>query len=163
MARAQIFTFLLAFAFACGNPINVITAEENLQRNDDPYRLPTAVYPKHYAVALQLDENFGPNQNFTGYVSITLSVTSAVNVIVLHSKFLNYSTENVVLTCGTNANLVQSVTFDEGYEMVYVNTTGTIQPTEDCILIISNFIGELRDDMYGFYRSYYTDENNALM
>lgn len=164
MARAQILSFILAFAFACGNFVNVVTAENNLGQNQDPYRLPTSVYPKHYLLTLHLGENFGPNQNFTGYVFITLNVTSPVNVITLHSKFLNYTAQNVRLTCGTNTttNLVQDVTFDEGYEMVYVNATNTIQPGE-CSVVFTDFVGQLRDDMFGFYRSYYTDENSTLV
>lgn len=133
-------------------------------RNTDPYRLPTAVYPQNYTLVLRLEQNFGTTQVFTGNVEIWITVRENTNVIQLHAKNLTIPTGSVILNCiGAEGNLFSELEFDEDYEMVYVRTQQNVQANTDCQLTFYGFSGVLADDMYGFYRSYYLDENDETV
>lgn len=144
--------------------ISAVPVKENLRnenvRNDALFRLPTTVYPRHYNLTLRLDRNFGPDQIFSGTVSILLNVTSQVSSISIHSSDITIN-GNISLTCGGNeTNLFGNVTNAPDYEMIYINTTEPLNASSECVLQFENFTGILADDMFGFYRSYYLDENN---
>lgn len=148
------------------NKVTEVISENVLStpRNTDPYRLNTTVYPLNYALTLRLEQDFGTTQVFTGNVTINVQFLESTDLIKLHSKYLTIPNEGVVINCGFDTrNLFESLEFAEEYEMVYVFTNGTVQAGTYCELSFRDFSGELRDDMYGFYRSYYLDENGQTV
>lgn len=133
-------------------------------RNDDPYRLPITVLPEHYEVILKLDENFGSTAVYTGSVKINISTTTAVQEIILHSKYLDINVTQTYLTCGEITYSADTNNISD-YEMIslVLSPTNTIPAGSSCLLEFREFTGLLGDDMYGFYRSYYTDENDQTV
>lgn len=146
------------------NPTKVVeSSEEQINvRNDDPYRLSGTVIPVHYEVILKLDENFGPNGTYSGSVKINITTTASTQEIILHSKYLDITAANIVLTCSNNPYNVSLSNLSE-YEMISITLTNPIPTGSECLLEFTNYTGVLGDDMYGFYRSYYADENNATV
>lgn len=141
-----------------------IEIDSNVTRNTDPYRLNTAVRPQSYTLALRLEQNFGTTQTFTGNVTITITVQEKTNLIQLHSKYLTIPAGGVAVYCNNNNvnNLFLSLQFEDEYEMVYVSTQ-SLSAGSTCELSFTGFSGVLADDMYGFYRSSYLDENGETV
>lgn len=133
-------------------------------RNSDPYRLNTAVFPESYTITLRLEETFGATQNFTGNLNIRVNVAQNTSLIQLHSKYLTIPEEGVSLLCGGNStNLFGELEFQEEYEMLYINSVEVLEAGSSCELSFNGFSGILADDMYGFYRSYYLNENGETV
>lgn len=133
-------------------------------RNSDPYRLNTTVLPQNYSITLKLEQNFGTTQEFTGNVTILIAVQENTSLIQLHSKYLSIPENGVQLFCGGNSpNLFQELEFEEEYEMLYVRVLEVLTAGSVCELSFTEFSGVLADDMYGFYRSYYLDENGQTV
>lgn len=143
---------------------NGIENTNNVTRNTDPYRLSTAVRPQSYTLSLRLEQNFGTTQTFTGNVRITVTVQEETSLIQLNSKYLTIPTEGITVYCSDNNvnNLFVNLQFEEEYEMVYVSTQ-SLPAGSTCDLSFSGFSGVLADDMYGFYRSSYLDENGQTV
>lgn len=162
-----LFLFVLTFTTTASGDQSIETAVAvtTNTRNDDPYRLPRTVFPEHYELVLRLDEDFGSTGVYTGSVKINVYTTTTTQEIILHSKYLNINETQVYLTC--NQTLYPTVIVNlSDYEMIslVLPTGSTPIPSEsNCVLEFGSFTGVLGDDMYGFYRSYYTDENNQTV
>lgn len=128
--------------------------------NDDPYRLPKSVLPESYTVTIIAEENFAEKGEFTGSVSIQLTIVESVAEIVLHARFLEIDISKVVLTCGSvTDNIFESLTSNSSYHKISIKAKSELTSGSSCTLKFEEFKGELQDDMNGFYRSWYENEN----
>lgn len=130
--------------------------------DDDPYRLPNTVLPESYTVTITVEENFAVEGVFTGSVSIDLNVIEDVEEIILHARFLELDEEKVQLTCGNTTNLFDSLGNETDYHKISVKARNVLPKGTSCTLKFEDFKGQLQDDMNGFYRSWYENENGEI-
>ncbi|KAI4459110.1 protease m1 zinc metalloprotease [Holotrichia oblita] len=127
----------------------------------DPYRLPTNVIPSRYELELTVPENFNVTANFTGTVSITLTLREPNNTITLNSLYITYPDDSITITYEDEDSVVQTeiLTIEqlEEYEMIVLTAEFELQPDVSYTLKFENYEGILHDDMAGFYLSSYTN------
>jgi puromycin-sensitive aminopeptidase len=116
----------------------------------DPYRLPRAVTPRHYALSLAPDLDEG---RFEGTATIELVVHEPVAAIVLNAVDLEL--RSAVVRDVHDREQIGRVAFDTEHERVTIALPDTIPPGEATLTI--RYAGALKDDLRGFYRSTFTD------
>ncbi|XP_013871009.1 aminopeptidase N isoform X2 [Austrofundulus limnaeus] len=129
----------------------------------DYYRLPKSLIPESYQVTLwpQLQPNADGMYVFTGYSSVIFRCVKETDLIIIHSKKLNFTTVlgNHIILMGLG-----------GVTPPAIRRTWLVERTEYLVVQLrwkltvgasyklhSKFTGELADDLQGFYRSEYTD------
>ena len=110
----------------------------------DPYRLPRAVLPRHYAVTLEPELAAA---TFGGSVTIAVDVVEAADQIVLNAIELEITAVSVD---GASA----AFQLDDETERLFIEHA--VEPGSRTIAI--TFTGILNDKLRGFYRSTYTDD-----
>nr|CAD7410180.1 unnamed protein product [Timema cristinae] len=162
-ATWMIFATYLLYSFTYAK-INVGTVQERAKEyvNSSTYRLPKSVIPDKYVIYLV---PFHPEQfKFKGNVTITLNITEATDRVTLHANIMEIdnwtitktSTEGVPVS--VNETFQTESTDDHQFFILYLNDTMTERSQYAVSLW---FTGELRDDMFGFYRSSYTFNNEV--
>ncbi len=120
----------------------------------NPYRLPRTVVPSNYQIHLTPDlEKF----TFDGRVEIDLDINESVTSFALNAKELELSGASVTVAGQTYVSGVPS--FDEEYETATFTFDAAL-PTGAAVATIT-FTGILNDQLHGFYRSTYTDNNGV--
>nr|AAD31183.1 aminopeptidase N 1 [Lymantria dispar] len=125
-------------------------------RNSELYRLPNTTKPSHYTVLWTLDFSRAiPTQS--GTVSILLNATQAnVNEIVIHAH--NLTITNVRLQLGTTEVPV-TYTLEPEYHFMRIRLNeGSLNynpTTPQYYTLTIDFGANLRDDMYGIYRTWF--------
>lgn len=125
------------------------------QKDEQPkYRLPQNVAPETYKIELSTSvdkEDFA----FTGKVQIKIHAVENTTNITLHARQLTITKIGL-----TNIDLVdvaiKNYTYDVVREFVVIPTVKTLVKDQAYFLTI-NYVGELRTDMGGFYRSSYVN------
>ncbi|XP_061014681.1 aminopeptidase N [Dama dama] len=129
------------------------------------YRLPTTLLPDSYRVTLR--PYLTPNENglyiFTGSSAVRFICKESTDVIIIHSKKLNYTSQNGHLVVLKGVGDAQAPEIDRTelvliteYLVVHLKSSleaGKMYEME------TTFQGELADDLAGFYRSEYMDNN----
>ena len=110
----------------------------------DPYRLPRAVLPRHYAVTLEPELAAA---TFGGSVTIEVDVVEAADQIVLNAIELDITAVSVD---GASA----AFRLDDETERLFIEHAA--EPGSRTIAV--TFTGILNDKLRGFYRSTYTDD-----
>ncbi|XP_058521574.1 aminopeptidase N isoform X1 [Ochotona princeps] len=139
------------------------TVDQSLPWNQ--YRLPRTLIPDSYNVVLRpyLTPNDQNLYIFMGNSTVRFTCQQATNVIIIHSKNLNYTTvqgHHVVLrgVGGSQPPAIVRTELVELTEYLVVHLQGLLtagsQYEMDTV-----FQGELADDLAGFYRSEYTEGN----
>ncbi|KAJ8797850.1 hypothetical protein J1605_017052 [Eschrichtius robustus] len=144
-----------------------ITAATTLDQSKpwNRYRLPTTLLPDSYKVTLR--PYLTPNENglyiFKGTSIVRFICKDPTDVIIIHSKKLNYTTTqgHMVALRGVGA-----------FSVPNIDRTELVEPTEYLVVHLkglleagrmyemeSKFQGELADDLAGFYRSEYMEGN----
>ncbi|KAG7211600.1 hypothetical protein KM043_010856 [Ampulex compressa] len=121
------------------------------------YRLPKTVYPSVYEIILipDLIEDF----SFTGVVKINATVRVATNSITLHCGKLNVLSSTVAIgNTRLNVSNIYRDDVTEKYTIVLVDTLAAGSE----ILIAFSYYGALNENMIGFYKSSYVDENGTI-
>ena len=113
----------------------------------DPYRLPRAVLPRHYAVVLEPELDAA---TFTGSVDITVNAVDTVDEIVLNAIELSISTVFV-------DGVASTFSTDTDSERLFI--AAPVMPGPHTISI--TFTGILNDKLRGFYRSTYKDDDGT--
>jgi puromycin-sensitive aminopeptidase len=113
-----------------------------------PYRLPRTVLPSKYAVSLSPDLD---KASFTGSVTISADATQVANEIVLNAIELDIHAVEV------NGSPVP-FSLNEELERLIIDAAVSPGP----ITLHISFTGTLNDKLRGFYRSTFTDENDAI-
>lgn len=133
----------------------------------DNWRLPTTLIPEFYEVTLQpfLTPDANNMYIFKGNSSVVFVCMEATDLILIHSKNLNYTLQ------GSFHTSLQAV---DGSSVPPITRTW-LQPTTQYLVVqlgsplqqgqryrlFSIFTGELADDLNGFYRSEYVDESGT--
>uniref|UniRef100_A0A8C9P620 Aminopeptidase n=1 Tax=Spermophilus dauricus TaxID=99837 RepID=A0A8C9P620_SPEDA len=143
--------------------VSTTTMDQNLPWNQ--YRLPTSLIPDSYQVKLR--PYFTPNKDglyiFEGSSTVLFTCKEATNVIIIHSKKLNYTRkqEHMVVLRGVGDSQPPAI-----------DRTELVERTEYLVVHLKDYLevghkyemdtefqGELADDLAGFYRSEYMDGN----
>ena len=121
--------------------------------NDDEarYRLPRSVLPRRYDLVLEPDLDA---VTFTGSEAVTLEVVEPVDEIVLNSADLEVGPGRLEGPGGTLE--VSTIRLDPETERVHLLLSGTAEPGEWTLHL--GFAGKLSDQLQGFYRSTYSDD-----
>uniref|UniRef100_A0A8D1WJM6 Aminopeptidase n=1 Tax=Sus scrofa TaxID=9823 RepID=A0A8D1WJM6_PIG len=128
------------------------------------YRLPTTLLPDSYNVTLRpyLTPNADGLYIFKGKSIVRFICQESTDVIIIHSKKLNYTTQgHMVVLRGVGDSQVPEIDRTELVELteyLVVHLKGSLQPGH-MYEMESEFQGELADDLAGFYRSEYMEGN----
>ncbi|KAF5927285.1 aminopeptidase N [Diceros bicornis minor] len=143
------------------------TAATTLDQSEpwNQYRLPTTLVPESYRVKLR--PYLTPNEQglyvFQGTSTVRFTCKEATDVIIIHSKQLNYTLTqgHMVVLRGVGDAQPPEIDRTELVELtqyLVVHLKGTL--AEGSLYEMdSEFEGELADDLAGFYRSEYTEGN----
>jgi puromycin-sensitive aminopeptidase len=126
---------------------------ENGAHPADAYRLPVAVQPRRYEVALAPDLE---QARFSGEVHIDAEARQAVTTVVLNGVELEVASASVDFDGRT---VPATVTLDEESERITLSCRDPVGPGPVGVDI--TFSGILNDKLHGFYRSTYTDAGGA--
>ncbi|XP_027775590.2 aminopeptidase N [Marmota flaviventris] len=143
--------------------VSATTVDQNLPWNQ--YRLPKSLIPDSYQVKLR--PYFTPNKDglyiFEGSSTVLFTCKEATNVIIIHSKKLNYTRkqEHMVVLRGVGDSqppAIDRTELVERTEYLVVHLKGYLEVGHKYEMD-TEFQGELADDLAGFYRSEYMDGN----
>ena len=118
----------------------------------DSTRLPRDVVPRRYDLTIVPDLDAA---RFTGEVTIALDVTQRVAEVVLHAHELDVELETLAQS---GRNLDATLTADPDAERVRIAAPDLALGSATLTL---RFRGVLSDNLVGFYRSTYTDDDGT--
>ena len=118
---------------------------------ENPYRLPGDVTPRHYRLTLEPDLDAA---TFAGDESVTVAVTEPTSSVVLNSIEIEIDEASVELPDGRT--LPATVSYDTEAERATL-ALGEALPVGDAVVHL-RFRGILNDKLRGFYRSTFTDD-----
>ncbi|XP_018335613.1 aminopeptidase Ey [Agrilus planipennis] len=124
----------------------------------DEYRLSSAVIPSSYTIGLTVQSNFGETGVFQGETSIYLTVLEQTSTFEIHGSGLTI-TSNTLRTTQSSTNLISNIVYNSTTQKYTITTTSPLSIGTDHYFLTIAYNGILYDDMYGFYRSWYSDEN----
>eukprot|EP00099_Drosophila_melanogaster_P028720 NP_732654.1 uncharacterized protein Dmel_CG31198 [Drosophila melanogaster] len=133
------------------------------------YRLAEHITPVNYNITLRpylLETDGNKRFTFDGEVWIEVISNQTTNDIYLHSKNLTYSVREYwqkPTTEVANPTVIQiSATNTTNYDTDIVKLTASTALTANTTYILHFvYTGLMEDDMHGFYRSSYVDDNNV--
>lgn len=136
------------------------TPKEPWQR----YRLPDSIAPVSYAVTLwpRLEPNADGLYIFTGHSKVAFRCARETDLIIIHSKNLNLTTfdgHHAKLTGlkGATAPDLVATWLEVPTQYLVVQLSGMLA-AGSMYELYTEFVGELADDLGGFYRSEYTED-----
>lgn len=151
------------------------TTSPNTTSNPDPtpstpkepwqrYRLPDSLAPVSYNVTLwpRLEPNEEGLYIFTGQSKVVFRCVSETDLIIIHSKRLNLTTLNghhAKLTGlnGAMAPTLKTTWLEVPTQYLVVQLNGMLE-ADSMYELYTEFVGELADDLGGFYRSEYMED-----
>uniref|UniRef100_A0A8C1WPG0 Aminopeptidase n=1 Tax=Cyprinus carpio TaxID=7962 RepID=A0A8C1WPG0_CYPCA len=129
----------------------------------DKYRLPDTLSPQYYNVTLwpRLVKNANGMYIFTGISGVMFTCEKKTDLILIHSNKLNltvFKGHHAKLTglSGVTAPAIKTTWFQSETQYLVIQLEGKLKPGKDYWLY-TEFIGELADDLEGFYRSEYME------
>ncbi|KAE8618156.1 hypothetical protein XENTR_v10009290 [Xenopus tropicalis] len=141
------------------------TATATTAQSNDPwnkYRLPKTLSPVHYDVELQpfLVKNADGLYVFRGKSTAFFICNDATDLIIIHSNKLNHTKFNsfdAKLQDGATDVALKSTFFQKDKQFLVVQAAANLVPGKQYGLY-TEFVGELADDLAGFYRSEYLED-----
>jgi puromycin-sensitive aminopeptidase len=118
------------------------------------YRLPRTVTPIHYELTLEPDLEAA---SFAGSMRVDVDVHEVVDEIVINAADLQI--DRVELSGLTGETLLATSSYDETTERVTLTFDGRAGP--GAWQLRADFRGVLNDELRGFYRAVYRDQNGA--
>jgi len=121
----------------------------------NPHRLPSSVVPSHYRIKLE------PNlekATFIGSVEIEVEVNNPADTIQMNAADLAIQSARVVDSVGSNTE-VADIFLDAEMERLTLSFDSQISPGPHTI--VAEFTGVLNDQLHGFYRSTFTDDDGV--
>ncbi|KTG43229.1 hypothetical protein cypCar_00036332 [Cyprinus carpio] len=129
----------------------------------DKYRLPDTLSPQYYNVTLwpRLVKNANGMYIFTGISGVMFTCEKKTDLILIHSNKLNltvFKGHHAKLTglSGVTAPAIKTTWFQSETQYLVIQLEGKLKPGKDYWLY-TEFTGELADDLEGFYRSEYME------
>ena len=119
----------------------------------ETYRLPRTVQPRHYALELRPDLS---RNEFEGSVRVTLEVLETTRALVLNAADLVIFDAELELPEGRR--LPGSVSYNQHEQQATVAFAEEVPAGSGYVLRL-DYLGRLNDQLHGFYRSTYRDEN----
>ena len=123
-------------------------------RTENPYRLPASIWPVRYLIDITPDLGAA---TFSGSVTVELDVRESTNVVVFNAIELELS--EVCITDGAGQDHHGVPVLDEHFE------TGTVTFERSLAVgiatMVISFQGILNDQLHGFYRSTYVDNDGV--
>lgn len=150
---------LLTFTTTSASPLinqRISTYSENVA----DYRLPTSVEPLHYII--KLEPLLGENEptTFKGSVEILVRISEETDNITLHYYDMKITSFEVKKEGNdTPISVYEDYDIDTHFYTLYVNDSTQKLEINETYIITLKYEGNHRDDMYGFYRSYYKTES----
>lgn len=157
---------LVVITFTSASPLLEAAVPSNIRTSEINYRLPNNVIPSNYIITLDPLKEADDPETFTGEVKITVKVTEDTNSITLHYNDL--SIDNITVTPvigGTEFPVVYEYENVTHFCVIKINSEDEniiFKESEEYIITI-NYKGHHRNDMYGFYRSSYKDEDGKTV
>lgn len=158
---AAIILIALADELIAENSFPITKRVENVEvRQDDGrrYRLPNDTVPETYDITLTTRID---NANFTfdGKVQIGILARESTQRITLHHRQLTIiSVQLFTLTTPQQELAVGAFSYDPVVEFLEIPVPGGLTAGSRYLLSIE-YLGTLREDNYGFYRSSYRNDN----
>ncbi|KAJ7997845.1 hypothetical protein DPEC_G00216390 [Dallia pectoralis] len=134
----------------------------------DKYRLPDTLKPDHYNLTLwpRLTANAQGLYVFTGESYVVFQCVKETDLILIHSNKLNYSTSEdghlaKLTALGSKpAPTIKTTWLQNTTQFLVIQLNGKLTVGESYQLD-TEFVGELADDLGGFYRSEYKEEDGT--
>ncbi|XP_067327470.1 aminopeptidase N [Anolis sagrei] len=130
-------------------------------------RLPKTLEPSHYTVSLRpfLTPDDRGLYIFQGNSTVRFVCLTPTNLILIHSKKLNYTDQTgfLVSLSGVDGAAVPTITqtwIQEDTEYLVVQLAGNLEQGKSYEMH-TTFTGELADDLAGFYRSEYQEDGKT--
>jgi len=121
----------------------------------DRYRLPRTVVPTRYDLVLEPDLG---SATFSGSVEIEIDVHERVDEIVVNA--LDLAIDHATVRTEVGAEIaVTDVAHDGELQRATLALAASVEP--GAWLLRMSFRGELNDQLHGFYRSTYTDDDGT--
>lgn len=128
-------------------------------------RLPQSLIPEHYAVTLQpflTPDTASGLYIFKGNSTVRFSCQNATDLILIHSKQLNYTQQSGFLVSlqgvnGSSPPPIAKTWLETQTQYLVVQLQRHLEKGKSYELV-SSFTGELADDLAGFYRSEYEED-----
>lgn len=125
--------------------------QDKHEKKEEIYRLPTSVYPTDYYIGLM--PNFD-DFSYTGSAMINITVRTATDQIVFHHRQLIIIVDTVI--DGDESIVPKTPTYNETTEQYTVTLPRKLLADRN-VSINLRFRGRLSDNMIGFYKSSYID------
>ncbi|XP_056307905.1 alanyl (membrane) aminopeptidase b, tandem duplicate 1 [Danio aesculapii] len=130
----------------------------------DQWRLPQTLSPETYKVTLwpRLQKNPEGLYIFTGESSVVFRCVENTDLILIHSNKLTIKDSTTLKALGGNPapNIVSTKMYPTTqYMAIWLDRELTAGESYE---LYTEFVGELSDDLGGFYRSEYYDQNGVL-
>ncbi|XP_069840540.1 aminopeptidase N-like [Dendropsophus ebraccatus] len=128
----------------------------------DRYRLPGHLIPQHYDIDLRpiLTKNSDGLYVFYGESKAHFTCNRATEYVIIHSKKLTYTQNPVLTDQDGNVIPIQRNFTVEKTEYLVLQVNEALLPLKRYILH-TTYMGELADDLEGFYRSEYVENNET--
>ncbi|XP_037538536.1 aminopeptidase Ey [Nematolebias whitei] len=155
---------------AGGTTANPTTTPAPSNQSWDQYRLPKSLVPLNYRVTLWPRLKKDPHTDlyiFTGDSVVEFECVEETDLVLIHSNKLNYTRQDngelAMLTAAEGAPKAPSIKsswLQTVTQYLVLQLDGTLVKGQRYHLFTS-FTGELADDLGGFYRSEYDDEDGV--
>ncbi|CAH2274213.1 aminopeptidase N [Pelobates cultripes] len=130
----------------------------------DKYRLPKTLKPYHYDVELRpvLEKNAEGLYVFHGKSEAFFTCEEATNLVIIHSIKLNFTTNPKAILRDSSGNAL-TVSKIEEVSLTQYLVLHVANPLEvgKHYSLYTEFVGELADDLAGFYRSEYVEDGET--
>ncbi|KAI3377653.1 hypothetical protein L3Q82_008815 [Scortum barcoo] len=141
-------------------PTTPSTPKEPWQR----YRLPDSLSPVSYNVTLwpRLQPNADNLYIFTGHSTVVFRCVKETDLIIIHSNLLNLTTfdghhAKLVGLNGASAPALKKTWLEVATQYLVIQLSSPLKANSEYELF-TEFVGELADDLGGFYRSEYMED-----
>ncbi|XP_014472138.1 PREDICTED: uncharacterized protein LOC106743116 [Dinoponera quadriceps] len=137
---------------------DALTRDASLSQDDASvdYRLPTSVRPISYEI--MFTPEFQNSFTFGGIEKIMAVAEEDTDTITLHVGDIKIISRSVILN---EKNIYKSSSYDNVTEKYTITLSKTLKK-DSKIMITFTYQGKLRDDMIGFYKSSYFDQDGQI-
>ncbi|XP_051978902.1 aminopeptidase N [Xyrauchen texanus] len=143
--------------------VQILPSTEPPNEPWNEYRLPDTLIPDSYNVSLwpRLQPNIDGLFVFTGKSIVVFKCVKETDLILIHSNKLNLTSTDGYLArllgLGTTVvPTIQKTWMQETTQYLVIELKGKLKPG-DFYALYTEFVGELADDLAGFYRSEYNE------